>query len=246
MLVRALTNRTDDTTSDLVYSITGKRVMLGVSLANRVFSRAFVRRVFRWLNAFHIQSLDVVLFDALERVNYRIFRGLDEEEATTIARTRGAELARMLERTREPAAFPHRVIQESASAERTSPRFASLCAELWQAWRLNGRFRADVETQVLLNLGERIERHGREVVIANIESLAEYVIEESAFLVAYFEQRPHTVEIYPGVSMVVKENLFRGHYCDECPTASLKSPPAFVDITWLLDAPRAAQSITAA
>lgn len=211
--------------------------MLGVSLANRTYSSAFMRRVIGWLDNERVEHLDVVLFDALEEVNCRVFRGFNRAEARRISQHRGAELARMIERACGYAELRSTVILESLSAERASDTFRSARYELWQAWSTSGRLRTDIQHQVLVNLAERIQRHGRAFVEQRIDNLAEYVIEEIAFLVAYFESRGGTVEIYPGPSMFVKDRLFAGEYTDECPKTRLHAVPRFIDITWLANNP---------
>lgn len=114
--------------------------MLGVSLANRTYSSAFMRRVIGWLDNERVEHLDVVLFDALEEVNCRVLRGFNRTEARRISQHRGAELARMIERACGYAELRSTVILESLSAERASDTFRSARYELWQAWSTSADF----------------------------------------------------------------------------------------------------------
>ncbi len=72
-----------------------KNVVLGVSLANKVFDAKFCAKFYEFLITSKPRSVFVFLGDEIERINYTTFGKMSMEDATHTSITRGLELARM-------------------------------------------------------------------------------------------------------------------------------------------------------
>lgn len=215
-------------------NLKGKRVGQGVSLANSVFRRSYARGLMEWLRANEAAHLDVWIADAIEPINYKVFRNVSVERAERYSRERGMELKRMFERL-IPDGFSCDVFLESESPLHSNPNFKNAMADVERAYDQKGQFHHDVEAQVMLNLLKRRERHGDDFIKEKMSDLSRYILDELAFFYSYFTEYPDVVEIYPGASLMVKDRLFAGEYKDEGLDLSLEHLPTFIDTSFLIE-----------
>jgi tRNA-dependent cyclodipeptide synthase len=189
-------------------------IVLGVSLSNRAFNRRYCAYLTQWLREQQPASLEVIVFDMIETINYQVFRGLDKLASVKLATRRGEELRRMF-RSFDCEGAPIAAMLESETALRHEEAFRISLEELRRAYSKLGAFTRDVRGQALHNLEGRRQRHGDEFVLSRMDELAEYVLQELAYFYVLFRERPGLREIYPGPNLWVKERLFAGQYASE-------------------------------
>jgi tRNA-dependent cyclodipeptide synthase len=216
-----------------------EKVILGVSLSNSAFDRQFARRLAAWLCDAGAAQIHVVLFDAIETINYSVFRQLSFEDAQKASLRRAKELYSMFERSVATSAISHKVELESASEIHRSDLFNDVLSDLRSAYERKAEFYRDVRSQVFTNLAERRKKHGDDFIEEHMDTLAQYVIEEVAFFYTYFRKDPEAIEVYPGPSLIPKNKFFDGLYWPEVGTERLPARRRFVDVSFLLAKPDA-------
>lgn len=205
--------------------------VLGVSLGNRVFTEAFANRLFEWLKTQPVTKLDVLLGDSLERINYRVRRGVPEEVATRMASKRAEELRRVFSVATDTGGARVNVLLESESGYRECREFEKAKADLNRAYERRGQVYRDVNHQVQRNL---LHVTDQRLVSERLEELAIYVLEEVALFYSYFMANPSAVEIYPGENLLVKDKFFVGQYDQEGCSGRLVNLPMFINISDLI------------
>ena len=215
-------------------SLKGRRMLQGVSLANQAFNRKYFRSLFVWLKDQQIVQLDIFIADATEPINYTAFRqmSLDEAKEAVSFRAR-TQLLSMIQKLQKDAVVPISVELESESAICSTPPFIETLKYLHDAYRASELFRNDVHDQIRLNLVKRREKHGDAYIEKKLDVLSEYILDELAYFWCYFKQYPDAGEVYPGPSLFVKDNLFRGKYFTEGPLKKLDPVPLFIDVSFL-------------
>lgn len=210
-----------------------EHALMGVSLANRAFTKKFGGRLCDWVLARDIGCLRVVIFDEIEAINYVVFRGMTQQAARAAARQRGHDFERMFNRLFVGRGLGFSVELESESVTRNHPLYESVLAELLAAYRRNESFAEDVRTQVLTNLSARIEHYGLERIESAMPWFVEYVLKEIAFLELWFRLTLDTLELYPGPNLVVKERLWRGEYPELPGFKRFEGERRFLDVSFL-------------
>lgn len=212
-------------------------VLLGVSLANRVFNRRFARSLAQWLQANAVRQVHVVVFDEIEAINYQVFRGMDLGCALGAAQRRGAQFQTMFRRELDGCGASVTVELESECLIRAHAQYATAVGVLSDALNCDVRFATDVQRQVLTNLAMRVEKHGRGAINARMVQLRYYLIRELSFVDTYLSLRPDSVEAYPAPNLNVKLSLWGGEY----PTLRRFERPGFasryVDLSFLRERP---------
>lgn len=190
-----------------------RHAVMGVSLANRKFTRRFVRGMHAFADESGFSRLEVVVFDEIESINYCVFRGIDREEALRIARNRGREIHRMFEGVfRQRRAESCSCECESSSPIKRMEAYEKVLCDMRRAYCEGERFAHDVDRQVLQNLKSRTEQYGEDFVLARVGKLVEYIFGEIAFFEVYWRLHRESVEVYPGPNLFVKENMWLGAY----------------------------------
>lgn len=215
-------------------SLANRRVVMGVSLSNLVFTRLFARRLLTWLRESGAVFLDVVLFDAIEVINYSVFRQIPVPESERIALRRAEELSGLFTRMDGSTGLTVRVNIESLSEIRKSMTFQEVAKELVAGYGNRSQFWSDVQWQVKENLVERRRKCGDEFVHRHMDTLAGYVLDEVAFFYTYFQLNPGAIEVYPGPGLVIKEKFFHGDYRAEICRDALVPVPLFVNVSFLV------------
>lgn len=208
-------------------------VLMGVSLANRIFSRAFAKKLYDWVNENHIRCLKTVVFDEIEAINYRVFRAMQQNDATATAKHRGRDFQRMFNSTFAKNGVLFDAALESEAHTRLHPMYESILCELQEAYTDNSKFAMDVQTQVRCNLTHRIKIYGSGMIEIHMNLLVQYILKEIAFLETYKRLEPNTLEIYPGPNMMIKHRIWSGAYNE---LAHYKRPVdshCFLDISFL-------------
>lgn len=209
------------------------QVLMGVSLANRIFSRAFAKKLYDWVNENHIRCLKTVVFDEIEAINYRVFRAMRQNDATATTKHRGRDFQRMFNSIFSKNGVLFDVVLESEAHTRLHPMYEFILCELQEVYADNSKFAMDVQTQVRYNLTHRIKVYGLGTIETQMNLLIQYVLKEIAFLETYNRLEPNTLEIYPGPNMMIKHRIWSGAY-DEL--AHYKRPVdshCFLDISFL-------------
>ena len=188
------------------------RAIMGVSLANRAFSKKFVVRLCKWTQAKKIAKLKVVIFDDIEAINYQVFRGVSRDKAHEISRRRGLEIQRMFLSIFCREELSHECEIESETDIRSCNQYKIILKEFSEALQKDRKFRQDVEAQVLENLKGRTEHYGRTFVLSKVPDLMFYIIGEMVFFEIYHLGNPGSIELYPGKNLMVKERLWAGEY----------------------------------
>lgn len=214
--------------------LTGRRVFQAVSLANSAFSKDYARNLMEWLMQQDATSLDICILDAIESINYVVFRQISIEQAVEASRRRALELKNMFEKA-IPKGFSCLVELESENFIHGTDLFTGAQQVLIQAYAKHDVFFDDVNAQVKQNLQKRIEKHGEAFINVHLDELSRYILDELAFFYAYFKTYPGAIEVYPGKSMLVKDRLFQGAYKTEGLDYELPEMPTIMDTSFLLE-----------
>ncbi len=212
--------------------LANQRAMMGVSLANRLFSKVLFRRLGEWAREASLRSIDVVLFEECEAVNYVVVRGLPAEAAGVRAIRRATELKRAIEKVVGTTAVPIGIVRESELRARLGDGFARCYSRLQAAFEGDTEFREDVIRQVTKNVASRVESSGTERRNVILLGAAAYILRELAVFHGYFSERLGDIELYPGQSLFVKKELWLGKY-GALRDFALPVLPGFVDVSFL-------------
>ncbi len=213
--------------------ITGKRIMMGVSLANRRFTLPFMDALGGWIADWSAADLSVVIFDRCEATNYSVFRGLTEKQAIQRAVHRANELRRAFARRLATSLVPTTILLESELWDRNCAQIGPTYAAVSECYRNNPLFVSDVQKQVQLNVALRLEKGPKQdkKLLANLA--AEYVLRELAVFDVVFRSGLADTEVYPGDPLFVKERMWRGDYTGLSRLAINGHAPWFVNISFL-------------
>jgi tRNA-dependent cyclodipeptide synthase len=198
-------------------TVTGRNVIMGVSLANRTFNRAYVRKLFTFIAEAKPHGVYVILGDEIEIINYIVFGGKQVGRARDVARARAQNLGRMFESFSgtlrgQGVSFTWMLESELLASCQMGPEIKTVRLELEKALSIDNRFLDDVDDQVRHNLADRVVKHGQEIINNNISMLRDYILGELAIYIAFWRTYPNVVEIYPGENLFVKEHILMGRY----------------------------------
>lgn len=213
--------------------ITGKRIMMGVSLANRRFTLSFMDALGQWIGEWSAADLSVVIFDRCEAANYSVFRGLTEKQAIQRAVYRATELRRAFTRRLSTSRVPTQILLESELWDRTAAHIGATYAAVSECYRNNPLFASDVHKQVQLNVAPRLEKDPKHDKKLLADLAAEYVLRELAVFDVVFRSGLADTEVYPGESLFVKERMWRGEFTGLPGLAINGHAPWFVNISFL-------------
>lgn len=208
---------------------------MGVSLSNQRFSKRFAKNLCRWINRCQIRSFEIVVFDKIEAINYRVFREIADDEALKIASARALELKSMFDAVlaEHTPQTEYCCVLQSVHDVEESTCYRTVLEALENEYSNRGAYAKDVHAQVLNNLQARINRHGEDFVMENISDLVTYVIQEVAFFECLWRTKDRPLEVYPGSTLFVKERLWCGNYPGLQDFVDSERLFSFIDVTFL-------------
>ena len=218
----------------------GRNVIMGVSLANSTFNRAYVHKLFTLLAEAKPHGVWVFLGDEIEVINYVVFGGKQTGRARDIAHARGQNLGRMFESLsvilkEQGVSFTWMLESEWRASGQMGAEIKTVQLELETALHNDNNFRNDIENQVRHNLSDRALRYGTVAIENNMNLLRNYILGELAIFIAFWRVYPKVIEVYPGENLVVKEHILMGLY------PLLPSPPPgqyeYLNSRFILDSP---------
>lgn len=216
-------------------ALSGKRILMGVSLSNRRFTKGFLRRLKEWLSAYRPQSLTITLFDECEAINYQVFRGDPELIAESTSKRRSIEMIRGFMRPFIDASFTTRFCLESDFHSKYQAEIDYVYSMILIAYERDRTFHRDVNAQIAINLASRLAaakaKTGSSASVP--EGAARYVLRELAVFHVLFRDGGFEAEIYPGDQLFVKQALWEGKYTSLKALCLPKGCPDFVEVSFL-------------
>lgn len=190
---------------------------LGISLGKgRFFTKSHIGMYLDWALE-HCANFLVLVDDWEERNNYKIFKGLDDDWAATLAIQRGQEMARAISRVWNKLAPDDRNrIHIVRSAELFEvPGCSKIAAGVLIIFQKDPKFQRDVYDQIYTNIGGKIRDWKKTVSELDYSegrtTMARYLLEEIGVTV-FVRNMGYPVEVYPGPAMRVVRNLYQGSY----------------------------------
>jgi tRNA-dependent cyclodipeptide synthase len=206
------------------------QAFLGVSLGSRRFSKQFFHWLPAYLVSFGVRSIDIVVFDHAEAVNYCAFSGYDSERARVIAARRGGEIVRMIRRSLPPATPDGLTVTVAQSSDRNAILIKSEHAEslLRRAREQSPDLRLQLIRQVTENLSIRLAGQPSESRMCLALAATDYLLIEAAWSWAYLSTYHPDLEVYPGRSQEFKNMVLNGGVIG-AEELRLQRPPIFLD-----------------
>lgn len=210
---------------------------LGISLSKNVyFSKARVAGYVAWA-ARHLDRLLIIVADHLEAYNIQVLRAVAFDVARSRAEAKGRELARGYTRTIPPH-LVGRVTVRTAADILVEPPCAAVLAHVERVAQEEPALRSDLAAAVVGNLlgrsgGKTVDDARRARVLAAVDTLSRYVLEELAIVLylSHVASPRWEMAIFPSPPPAAITNAYAGAYAHRFADITGSQPFRFVQLT---------------
>ena len=181
---------------------------LGISLGTNFYSIRRIESYFCW-SKIHYDRFSVLIGDWIYAYTHGFFHSSSHRASIGTALAMGDAAAAMCEKAACSSKRPINVIRWNDL--RGMHNYKLLLPELFNEYKINREFRADCNSQIILNLGERVSLADTDPH-RTFHPLVCYLLHEICGLVVISEYTEYSTEVYPGKDLSIMTNLYGGRY----------------------------------
>jgi tRNA-dependent cyclodipeptide synthase len=193
---------------------------LGVSVFNKFFTKEVFEKYALWCSEYFRETA-ILLMDDVERINFKLFKGLTEKESLKRAKESGENLRRAFEKViRKNNISNVRIIL--LRDLKLEEGFWHNLKILQEEYNSNCEFKKLFKSLMLNIIGYKVEMLIENADDKTLDELSEYLKEELAAML-YLSENGYPIELDPYSEFSIKKDLYGGLLEDLKNTLELKA-----------------------
>jgi tRNA-dependent cyclodipeptide synthase len=176
-------------------------IFVGISLGNKLLTPELVKHYVKWVHKNTKDNAVILIADEIDKINWKVFRGLSDEEAAEKVRNKSYDISGMFEKAK----------RELYREENDPTYITKIHTIFWENIKNTGyeNLRKIIEDQYLNNLefkkdvlcfvDKYVKVRNVEVDVENKDKLAQYILDELPTLIGgiYWDNTLYNLILYP-------------------------------------------------